>query len=153
MEKTILQLGVSYGHLFTSQYKTDDALDVMIGVWGQQIGHFSYARLCRAIKKATEKHKDTVNLPQFRECCKLTTNESLDRQYIAERATKKLEAIPTEEQKLESLKVKNFEMGKMFNGLGVDKSKKKKKTKDLGRLNYNEAELLKELEDHKNKGE
>lgn len=73
----IVRLGLIYGHLFTSNYKTEEMLEAMITQWVREVGSYSYENLEKGITRCLKEHKETVNLPQFMDCLKLSQYQAM----------------------------------------------------------------------------
>ena len=77
-EQVLIRLGNIYGHLFTSQWKTDAAFDLGVSEWCDSIGHHDYAKLTRAVTRCKAEYKKPPSLPEFMEMFKFTQEQALN---------------------------------------------------------------------------
>lgn len=75
--QVLVRLGSIYGHLFTSNHKTDEDFQAAVKEWTVNIGHYSYTRLDKAIEKCKLEHKKTITLPEFIECSRVSQYEAM----------------------------------------------------------------------------
>lgn len=135
--QVLIRLGAIYGHIFTSNHKTDEAFDAAVIEWSASIGKYDYDRLDKAIEKCKTIYKKTVTLPEFMDCLKVSQYQAmLDRDE-----PKLLPKIETEDEKKARIKRGEEGIKEAMNEITGLKERRLK----LDPLDYDEAEILKEL--------
>lgn len=59
-----------YGHIWRSQFKSDESLPFTQKLWGDALEEFSDAVLRKAIKECRNFHKMPPTLPEMLDCCR-----------------------------------------------------------------------------------
>lgn len=77
ISEVLVRLGNIYGHMFTSNHKTDELFEEVAREWAISIGHYSCSRLNRTIEKCKSEHKKTVSLPEFIACSTVSQYEAM----------------------------------------------------------------------------
>lgn len=88
IEQVLVRLGVIYGHLFSSQFKTPEAFDAAVTEWSDSIGHYTFAKLTRAINRCKEEYKKPPSLPEFMELFKYTQEQALNAGHLDDNTPK-----------------------------------------------------------------
>jgi len=78
IDRLFVRLGVTYGHIWWSQFPSDDFLNAAKKEWAITLGKFSNERLGKALKAAKDKYDLPPSLPQFVMLCKGKLNRSHD---------------------------------------------------------------------------
>ncbi len=76
VDRLFVRLGVTYGHIWWSQFPSDDFLLAAKREWALTLGRFSSKRLAHALKTTKDRYPLPPSLPQFAALCKAKLNRS-----------------------------------------------------------------------------
>lgn len=74
--RLIVRLSVTYGHLWSSQFKSEEHLKIAKLEWAKTLGHYSYEKLDNAFERCKHRYKKAPSLPEFMSCLTVNPRET-----------------------------------------------------------------------------